>query len=560
MLFVLASIVYIIGFDVTIMDVDSAQYASISEQMNETSNYLQVQHNDRDYLDKPPLLFWVTSFFFNWFGYENWVFKIGSFLFTVLGAYSTFRLGKLLYNEKVGKIAALVLYTSQAYFLFNNDVRTDTILSGTVIFAVWQFIEWFTSKKWKWLFGAGLAIGLAMLAKGPIGIVIPAMAISGYFIGLKSWKSFFRWEYLVLLGIVGLTLSPMLYGLYEQFDKHPEKVTKMVSPQGQIDVKGVSGVEFYLWTQSFGRISGENVWKDGSGPFFFVHNFLWSFLPWSLLFVFALWAKIKETWLQFKQKKGFSEMLTVLGFLLPFIALSKSTYKLPHYIFPLYPFAAILIAWWWIEYLPKAKSIKLWQKTAFVTQILVVISSMAILYLIYFQFFLGASWLDLTVVLILMGAGLFYMLSYRKKGRINFLLGIALISVSVNFAMNSWFYPRLMKYQGGSQMVDAIDQEDLLSEPVYLYGYYSFSFDYYFPSRVHMLKTEDVEEVLKDKEWIYVVSKPERIEPLKKYYSVDPIRIVREHAVTRLNFKFLSEETRAETLNELYLLKVGKKS
>src|SRR5690606_34803153 len=66
----------------------------------------------------------------------------------------------------------------------------------------------------------------------------------------------------------------------------------------------------------------------------------WSFLPWS---AFALWALGRRI-IGFWNKGTSGELLTVGGFILPLIALSFSRYKLPHYIFPLYPLMAILVA------------------------------------------------------------------------------------------------------------------------------------------------------------------------------------------------------------------------
>ena len=54
-------VIYMAGLGLTIMDVDSAQYASISQEMARTNEFLEVQNKGSDYLDKPPLLFWVGA-------------------------------------------------------------------------------------------------------------------------------------------------------------------------------------------------------------------------------------------------------------------------------------------------------------------------------------------------------------------------------------------------------------------------------------------------------------------------------------------------------------------
>ena len=114
------------------------------------------------------------------------------------------------------------------------------------------------------VYGA-IGVAAAMMSKGPIGIVLVGFALGGDFILKREWKSIFKWEWLLLLFIVVLFLLPMTYGLYTQYDLHPEKeVYGLVGP---------SGVKFFYWTQSFGRVTGESSWKNDAGFFFFFQFF-----------------------------------------------------------------------------------------------------------------------------------------------------------------------------------------------------------------------------------------------------------------------------------------------
>ncbi|MBK5279993.1 MAG: glycosyltransferase family 39 protein, partial [Bacteroidia bacterium] len=123
-----AGIVYIIGWFINVMDPDSAQYASITREMLERGDYLQFTDQGREYLDKPPLLFWLSGISFKLFGINNIAFRIPAFLATLLALYSTFKLAELYYDRKTGYLSALILATAQATFLINHDVRTDTNL------------------------------------------------------------------------------------------------------------------------------------------------------------------------------------------------------------------------------------------------------------------------------------------------------------------------------------------------------------------------------------------------------------------------------------------------
>ena len=162
----LLSLVHLLGMLlIDIMEIDAAQYASISQEMLQTGEYLQVHHRYTDYLDKPPLLFWLTSFSFEVFGASNFSFRLPSFLFLIIGLISTYKLSRLLYDQRTGLLAVLVLYSSQAYFLFSHDVRTDTILANVVIFAVWQLWIFIKDRNLLSLVLGGFAVGLAMMEK-----------------------------------------------------------------------------------------------------------------------------------------------------------------------------------------------------------------------------------------------------------------------------------------------------------------------------------------------------------------------------------------------------------
>ncbi|HPE58234.1 MAG TPA: glycosyltransferase family 39 protein, partial [Bacteroidales bacterium] len=202
-------IIYLINMFLDVMEVDAAQYANISMEMSYNKSFLQVFFRGEDYLDKPPLLFWMSSLSFLLFGISNFAYKLPSVLILLLGIYSTYRFAKLWYDKKTGMLAALILASSQAFFLITNDVRTDTALVGLVIFSVWQISLYIREGKWVNLILAAFGTGGAMLAKGPIGLVIPTVAIGTDLILKRDWKTIFKYQWLIFLGIVAVILIPM---------------------------------------------------------------------------------------------------------------------------------------------------------------------------------------------------------------------------------------------------------------------------------------------------------------------------------------------------------------
>lgn len=128
------------------MDNDSAHHANIALHMYLTGDYVSLVDHAGDYLDKPHLHFWLCAMSYKIFGVTSFAYKLPSFLFTILGTYSVYRLGKSLYNNEVGKLAALIIASSFAYLLANNDVRMDAILTASIALATWQLVDFIKTK------------------------------------------------------------------------------------------------------------------------------------------------------------------------------------------------------------------------------------------------------------------------------------------------------------------------------------------------------------------------------------------------------------------------------
>jgi 4-amino-4-deoxy-L-arabinose transferase-like glycosyltransferase len=98
-LLIALSIIYVKGLFIDVMEVDAAQYAAISLEMLKNGHWLQVMHRGGDYLDKPPLLFWLSALSFKVFGVSNFAYKLPSFLAALLSVYAVFRLSLLYYSS-----------------------------------------------------------------------------------------------------------------------------------------------------------------------------------------------------------------------------------------------------------------------------------------------------------------------------------------------------------------------------------------------------------------------------------------------------------------------------
>ena len=125
--FALLALVCFIGFGIDIMDIDAAQYASMSREMMASGHYLQLFDLGKDYLDKPPFLFWISSLSLKLFGINNFAYRLPSFLFAALAVFSTYKFSRLFYEKSTSILSAIILASCQGFILMNHDVRTDTI-------------------------------------------------------------------------------------------------------------------------------------------------------------------------------------------------------------------------------------------------------------------------------------------------------------------------------------------------------------------------------------------------------------------------------------------------
>jgi len=311
------------GSVLDVMEVDAAQYAGMARDMLASEDWTRLYFRGDDYLDKPPLHFWLSALSFKFFGVSNWSYKLPSIAFAFLSLFASYRFALLHHGREVATRAALMLGTSAAFLLMTNDVRCDTILTGSVITAIWLGSAYMHQQRWWQLLGACIAAAAGMLVKGPIGIVAPVIALGADMIMRRQWAVLRDWRLILAPLIIGALLLPMCIGLYEQHGAH--------------------GLRFYFWEQSFGRITGTNRWKDDSTVLYFTHELLWQFLPWTLFVLLGIWKASASI----ANRIPLKEYASSGGAALILIALSLSRFKLPHYLYVVLPLFAVVGAQAW---------------------------------------------------------------------------------------------------------------------------------------------------------------------------------------------------------------------
>lgn len=524
--------VWALALPVDPMDVDAAEYAHIAREMLDSGSFLAVKNRGYDYLDKPPLTFWLTALAYAAFGVSAATSKLASLAAAVVATWSTHRLVRLDATPRAAFLAALFLASSQALFLVTNDCRTDTVLLGAVAFALWQLRAHQLDGRWRSLVLGGLGVGLAMLAKGPIGAAVPVFAVGAEHVLSRQWRRLASWRHLAVGAVALAVLTPMLIGLHRQY--------------------GFEGWRFFFWTQSFGRITGSNIWRDDTGPLFFTHTMLWAFLPWTPMLVPAVLQAVVRLVRGRLRATGPGEGFLVGGLLLTFVALSASQYKLPHYIFVGLPFAAALSGRWTDAALDGPRAPARLRVAGLVVAALVWGLAGALVF-VAFPLPFGAVAL---AALGLLGATVFA--AVRAPTLPSRVLAPPFAAIlGLNVLLAGHVYPALLAYQSGSSAVHLAQARGLPEGRIGAYRAREYSLDFSVRrdlAEYHRLE-EVAAEVARAPLWLYTDT--EGLDALRTApVALGTAFALPEYHVTRLAGRFLWPATRAQLLSTRYLVEV----
>ena len=277
------------------------------------SNIWLPQINPQQLRTKPPLFYWSGLLTSKLFGEVSEItLRIPSVLAGVGTVFLTTFLGMRQFSATIGCLAGLIIATCWRFAYLGSHARIDMLFTFFITLAfvaLWELSRG-EKKSLKWL--AGLAIGLAVMTKGPLGWLFPLLAI---FIFSRLHKPFsMPWAYLLALplAMAGLWLGVGLMAGGEEFSQ-------------------------MIYQETVGRVSGSEAIHIHPKPFYYyIPQIFGGMAPWSLFLPFALWHGKKY------QDVPWKFCLIALATL--FIFLSLFPGKRGDYLLPLYPMGAVMLA------------------------------------------------------------------------------------------------------------------------------------------------------------------------------------------------------------------------
>jgi 4-amino-4-deoxy-L-arabinose transferase-like glycosyltransferase len=509
---------------------DSGLYAAISRQVVESGDWLVLKINGEPYDQKPHLLFWLAGLGIKLFGNTNFAFKVFPFLFAISSLWFAYKLGRLLFSREAGLTAALIAGTSQMFFLYLLDIHTDSILQTGVSLSLWQLIAYLENRKVRNFVWGFVGIGLAMLAKGPVGAVLPFFTVLIYLIVKKDFRQLIHPKWILGIVIVLVVISPTLWHLYQSF--------------------GWEGIRFYFITNNLGRVTGEYA-GSSADPFFYLYNMLWAFLPWTLIVLAALWFEIK-TW--FSAEKIHPARAAVLGSVLILLFVySISKGKAPHYFLIMVAPLAVVTA----GHLPKFKNMSLKRGRSFLC-LQGVVLTVIFLFFIVVVFFLSEKLTWLPVVLLALLFALSWVFMQKEHDSWKRLLFFSVIVTGVfNIFMNAEFIPGLFRYQGARQALKIFEETRNPGDKLYNFALEEYELFFMAGETVEDIVNGDrLREVMEISDsWIYT-NKTKYQDIMRIKNKVDTVFIIKQHGMNEISLQFLNIKTREKSLTDNYLIKV----
>ena len=320
---------------------DEGRYAEIPREMVVSGDWVTPRLNDLKYFEKPPLQYWATATAYELFGEHQWTSRLWVALTGFAGILLVWFAGTRLFGCAAGRYAAMLLGGSLFYALMGHINTLDMgvtffITLGIVGLLLGQKEENDVRTRRNWMVLAWVAMALAVLSKGLMGLVLPGAALFLYSIlqrDIGVWK---RMHWSIGLLLFMLVVSPWFYLVMKA---NPEFFQK-----------------FFIY-EHYTRFTTKELGRYQPW-YYFVPVLLLGMLPWTALMFDTLLRTWKDSARTDNSTRALARSgLRTLGadkafnperflliwavFIYLFFSISGS--KLPSYLLPMFPALALLM-------------------------------------------------------------------------------------------------------------------------------------------------------------------------------------------------------------------------
>ncbi len=300
---------------------DELRYAEVAREMLERGTWVLPTLNYEIYPDKPPLFFWLLALSMGLLGATPLAALLPSMLAALGTGLLTYRIGHEIFDRETARLGSFVFMTFSIVVLMAQVVRMDMLLTLLTTAAVYWFVRAIRRRPgdagMNVLWGYVL-IAMALLTKGPVGLLIPALAVLGFLALTEQTDSArsLRSDTGVLI-VAALALAWLFPAGFEG---------------------GWSYLKEIVWTQNAGRLA--DSFAHAKPFYYYLMIFPVLFFPWSFYLLLYLDRSVRNGCARDR-----STMILLLCWVLgPGIVFSLISGKMAIYLLPVTPALALLIA------------------------------------------------------------------------------------------------------------------------------------------------------------------------------------------------------------------------
>jgi len=329
----LAALLLLYGLDYApLWNPDEGRYASAALEMAQPFNgaapdWIVPHLNTIPRINKPPLVYWLGAIFYRILGVSEASTRLVSALAAIVVMLTVWQLGHAMFSERAGIASALVWSTSVFPFIMAHSFNTDMLLccAITLTFCGLWFVFEGTSKendKAPWLSSyvlTGIGMGLALLSKGPVGIVLPLAITFVYACWAKRWNAVQWYGVGVAIALALLLALPWYWA---------------------VSLRVPNFLSTFLLQENLARFSGAKEFHRSKPVFYYVPILLAGLFPWTAFLGSAV-ARLRDQASISAQQRARLFLWLWSALLILFFSLSKV--KLVSYILPAFP-AVVLLA------------------------------------------------------------------------------------------------------------------------------------------------------------------------------------------------------------------------
>jgi 4-amino-4-deoxy-L-arabinose transferase-like glycosyltransferase len=246
-----------------LMDPDEGRYAEIAREFFVLRDWSIPHLNLLPYLEKPPLVYWLTALSFKVFGVTELAARLPSAVSALGGVFLAFGLGRALWGPGPGMLGALVLASAAGYVALGRILTLDMTFALCLNLGIglgYLALSRGQNRLWLWAY---LALALAVLTKGPVALVLAALVwVIWVLVNRQSGRPLIHIRGWVLLAVITLPWFFFVQWRYPQF------------------------FHFFIYEQHLGRfltpaIHPEPLWYYGPVLLGLLLPWTW-LLPWTL--------------------------------------------------------------------------------------------------------------------------------------------------------------------------------------------------------------------------------------------------------------------------------------